>query len=95
MRALQFLITIRFNFSVQEYIHWVPWMLLVRRLLSGPKGADGLGLELVKRGSWKDSGYIETLKISYKLTAITYRDLLETWPEKVNPSGLSKEAVYL
>ncbi|ROW05620.1 hypothetical protein VSDG_00129 [Cytospora chrysosperma] len=90
-RALRILITTRFNFSVQEYIQWVCRMLLVRRLLSGWRGVDADGLELVDRQLLKESGYIAMSKVSYILTKITDRHLLETWPEKVTIQASRKK----
>ncbi|ROW09662.1 hypothetical protein VMCG_02495 [Cytospora schulzeri] len=93
-RALRILITCRFNFSVQEYIQWVVRMLLVRNLLSGQGDVDKLGLKLVKRVSWKESGNIAMSIVSYTLTAITYRNLLETWPEKVTIQASRKKPYH-
>lgn len=90
-RALRILITTRFNFSVQEYIQWVCRMLLVRQLLSGPRWIDADGLELVDSKTSKESGYIAMSKVSYILTKITDRHLLETWPEKVTIQASRKK----
>ncbi|KAK2613557.1 hypothetical protein N8I77_000464 [Diaporthe amygdali] len=80
--ALRALITSFYNFSVQENIAWVVRMLLARRLIFRIK-VEELSLEFVRRVSIRESGNIPMSKVSFLLSAIMPRYLLETWPKKV------------
>ncbi|KAJ0117985.1 hypothetical protein J7T55_014436 [Diaporthe amygdali] len=80
--ALRAFITSFYNFSVQENIAWAVRMLLARRLIFRNKFEE-LSLEFVRRVSIRESGNIPMSKVSFLLSAVMPRHLLETWPEKV------------
>lgn len=78
---LRHLICTRFNFSVQEYLRWVPRMIISRKLL-GLSEVDELGLQFTRTVSTAESGNISMSKVSFSMGAIVDRGILVTWPKK-------------
>ncbi|KPI41327.1 Flap endonuclease-like protein [Cyphellophora attinorum] len=79
--GLKDILTTRFNFSAQEFLAWLPQVLLVRRLLNN-EDVEGLKLEIGRKISRKEFGSASVSSASYSSEALGLTErYLVTWPQ--------------
>ena len=93
LEELKTVLTSRFNFSVQEFITWLPPVILVRRLLNNEDTA-GLNIETGRKVSRKEFGSAPVTNVLLDLDALDIRQgYLTSWPMK-DTRDLARIKVY-